>query len=145
MPLNHEPGRVEFKLHFAKTDTSVLALLPAKEFGEGPIRLVFVGGDCSSGSEAHIKFYTNRSESFFKYFKAKLQWGSDVDVSIEWDKDALTALSVNGERIEVPAYIRFETLRFRTHNGSTKIKELSYLPIAATAAAAPSTTQGMSQ
>lgn len=142
MPLNREPGRAQFKLHFTKTDVTVIALLPAKELGEGPIRLVFVGGECSPGPEAHIKFYTNRTESFFKYFKTTLQWGSDVDVAIEWDANALTALSVNGEKIEVPAYIPFEIFRFRTHNGSTTIKELSYLP---TTAAAPSTTQGLSQ
>lgn len=142
MPLNREPGRVHFKLHFSKTDTGVIALLPAKEFGEGPIRLVFIGGECSPGPEAHIKFYTNHTESFFKYFKTKLLWGSDVDVAIEWDANTLTSLSVNGEKIEVPAYIPFETLRFRTHNGSTTIKELSYLPMPV---AATSTTQGLSQ
>lgn len=142
MPLNHEPGRVQFKLHFSKTDATVIALSPAKEFGEGPIRLVFVGGECALGPEAHIKFYTNRSDSFFKYFKTKLQWGSDVDVAIEWDANALTAISVNGEKIEVPAYIRFEKLKFKTHNGSTKLKELSYLPVTITA---PISTQGFSQ
>lgn len=142
MPLNREPGRVQLKLHFANKDVSAIALLPAREYGEGPIRLVFSGGECSAGPEAYIKFYTSPTESFFKYFRAPLQWGSDIDVSIEWDKNTLTSIVINGEKIDVPAYIPFETLRFTSHHASTKIKEVTYAPLTAMP---PSTTQGLTQ
>lgn len=128
MPLNREPGQVQFKLLIPRKGTTEIALTAAQKLGEGPILVSFSGYECSTGPEAFIKFYTSDTESHYKYFRTPLAWENEVTLSIEWDKDARTSVSVNKEMITVQPAMSFAEVQVTNKKEPVKIKELHYAP-----------------
>ncbi len=137
MPLHREPGHLQFKMQIPRQGLTAINLFPAQKFGEAPVRILFYGGECASGPEAQIKFYTSHTESFFKYFRAPLRWEDELSLTIDWDMSANTSIAINGEIITVQPHISFEKIEFRNDKEAIKIKEARYtaaLPAAASSA-----------
>ncbi|MBC3875541.1 hypothetical protein [Undibacterium flavidum] len=129
MPLNREPGQLRFKLLVPRHGTTQIALLTDEKLSKDPIQIRFSGYECSTGPEAHIEFYTSNTESRYKYFRVPSQWDHDVAVSISWDKNRLTSISVNNETITVQPHISFEAIQFSNNKNAIKVSELQYTPL----------------
>lgn len=142
LPLNSEPGQVQLKLQIPRHGLTQVALLSEQRLGESPVSISFSGSDCSTGPEAHIKFYTSITESQYRYFRAPLLWDKEINLTISWDKNANTSVTLNKETLTVQPHTTFTDIRVSNNKESIKIKEMEYTPLPKTLAIDGQSTQG---
>jgi hypothetical protein len=142
MPINREPGQVQLKLQIPRQGLTQVVLFSEHRLGESPIRISLSGNDCSAGPEAQIKFYTSYTESQFRYFRLPLQWDDEINLTISWDKNAITSITLNKETLTVQPYTTFTDIRVSNSKELIKIKEMAYTPLPKTIAIDGQSTLG---
>lgn len=126
MPLYREPGRIDLKMRLAFATTTRVALETANEIEQAPVHLYFSGTECSKNPDVTVRYSIASGVFGYKHFKAPLDWQSDVNISIHWDENAQTSISINGEKVSVQPYIPFKTLHILGGSGVAHVKELEY-------------------
>ncbi|MBI3711371.1 MAG: hypothetical protein HY253_00170 [Burkholderiales bacterium] len=126
MSLYRESGRIDIKMRLAFATTTRIALETANEIEQAPVHLSFSGTDCSKNPDVSVRYSIASGVFGYKHFKAPLDWQSDVNISIQWDENTQTSISINGEKVSVQPYIPFKTLHILGGSGVAHVKELEY-------------------
>lgn len=126
MPLYREPGRIDLKIRLTFATATGITLETANEIEQAPVHLSFSGTECSKNPDVLVRYSIASGVFGYKHFKTPLDWQSDVNISIRWDENAQTFISINGEKVSIQPYIPFRTLHILGGRGVAHVKELEY-------------------
>lgn len=122
--LFQEPGQLSINMRLAYSSSATISLNVASE--NGPLKVILSNADCGVGHEVGIQYFTNRTESQFKYFKTLASSEESSNIAIDWDRDGQFSVTLNGEIIKVKAEPTISMAHIRSSDGPINIQNLQY-------------------
>ena len=122
--LFQEPGQLSINMRLAYSSSATISLNGASE--NGPLKVILSNSDCGAGHEVGIQYFTNHTESQFKYFKTLASSEETSNIAIDWDKDGQFSVSLNGETLKVKAEPTIYMAHIRSSDGTINIQNLQY-------------------
>lgn len=125
MALFPEPGQLSFTMKLAYASSANIALTSGAWTKTADI--IVSSTECLGGHQVGIQYFTNDTDSYFKYFKLPASSEESFNILIAWQDDKKLSVSLNAETIELPMYKAIEKAEVSSHKGSVIIENVQYI------------------